>query len=148
MPGVKQSIRHSPKAGIKPVVQVALEQASGSAGHELGISPANKEIYRRVVQVPMEQVLIVYDDLDLDVGAVRLRAKGGAGGHNGMRSIQQRLGGNSSIPRLKIGIGRPTMAQPIASYVLEVINTLGEAVAVLALCLTSCLVHYILVFAR
>ena len=70
----------------------------------------------------MEQVLIVYDDLDLDVGAVRLRAKGGAGGHNGMRSIQQRLGGNSNIPRLKIGIGRPTTAQPIASYVLEVSN--------------------------
>lgn len=63
----------------------------------------------------------MYDDLDLEFGAVRLRAKGGTGGHNGMRSITQRLGGNNSFPRLRIGIGRPAnTALPIATYVLQV----------------------------
>ncbi len=70
--------------------------------------------------MPLEQVVVVYDDLDLALGTARLRAKGGTGGHNGMRSITQRLGGNTNFPRLRIGIGRPTTSIPIASYVLQV----------------------------
>ncbi len=70
--------------------------------------------------MPLEQVLVVYDDLDLALGTARLRAKGGTGGHNGMRSITQRLGGNSNFLRLRICIGRPTTSIPIASYVLQV----------------------------
>ena len=72
------------------------------------------------LQVPLERLLVIYDDLDTTVGAVRLRAKGGTGGHNGMRSIHQRLGGKSDFPRLRIGIGRPTTSIPIASYVTQV----------------------------
>jgi PTH1 family peptidyl-tRNA hydrolase len=55
------------------------------------------------MQVPLERVLVVYDDLDLPNGAVRLRAKGGHGGHNGMRSITQHFSGSKDFPRLRIG---------------------------------------------
>ena len=54
-------------------------------------------------QVPLSQLLVVYDDLDLPTAAVRLRAKGGHGGHNGMRSIVQQLGGSNEFPRVRIG---------------------------------------------
>lgn len=54
-------------------------------------------------QVPLERVLVVYDDLDLENGAVRLRAKGGHGGHNGMRSVTQHFSGSKDFPRLRIG---------------------------------------------
>jgi peptidyl-tRNA hydrolase, PTH1 family len=65
------------------------------------------------------QILVIYDDLDSDFGAVKLKQKGGHGGHNGMRSIIQWLGNTHDFPRLKIGIGRPTNGMPIASYVLS-----------------------------
>lgn len=62
---------------------------------------------------------MVYDDLDLDAGVVRFRMKGGHGGHNGMRSIIQRLGNTHDFPRVRIGIGRPSGQQPVVRYVLE-----------------------------
>ncbi len=55
-------------------------------------------------QVPITQLLVVYDDLDLPTAKVRLRAKGGHGGHNGMRSIVSQLGGSKDFPRLRIGV--------------------------------------------
>ena len=48
-------------------------------------------------------MLVIYDDLDLENGAVRLRAKGGHGGHNGMRSIAQHFSGSKDFLRLRIG---------------------------------------------
>lgn len=66
-----------------------------------------------------ERILVVYDDLDMPSANVRLRAKGGHGGHNGMRSIIAHLGTNE-FPRVKIGIGRPpTGGVSIATYVLQ-----------------------------
>lgn len=59
------------------------------------------------------QVLVIFDDLDSDFGAVKLKLKGGHGGHNGMRSIIQWFGGDHGFPRIKVGIGRP--ADPAAS---------------------------------
>lgn len=65
------------------------------------------------------QVLVVFDDLDSDFGAVKLKMKGGHGGHNGMRSIIAHLAGSHAFPRLKIGIGRPSSpAASIPDHVL------------------------------
>jgi PTH1 family peptidyl-tRNA hydrolase len=72
----------------------------------------------RFYKVPPERVVVVYDDLDLPAGALRLREKGGAGGHNGMRSIIQHLGTNK-FPRIRIGIGRPPGRMPAEAYVLQ-----------------------------
>lgn len=63
-----------------------------------------------------EDVLVVVDDIDLDLGQLRIRPHGGAGGHNGMRSIIQALG-TDRFPRLRIGVGRPRT--DAARYVLE-----------------------------
>lgn len=56
-------------------------------------------------RIALDKILVVADDLDLEVGRVRLKPKGGAGGHNGHRSIIQSLG-TSDYPRLRIGIGK------------------------------------------
>ena len=63
-------------------------------------------------RIPRADVLVVYDDLDLPLGKIRLRANGSSGGHHGMESIINHLGG-SDIPRLRIGIGRPDPTQDI-----------------------------------
>ncbi len=59
-------------------------------------------------QVPTKRILVISDDLDIPHAALRLRAKGGHGGHNGLRSITERLGNTQDYPRLKVGIGRPS----------------------------------------
>lgn len=72
-------------------------------------------------------VMVVYDDLDLPFGKIRLRANGSDGGHHGMLSIINMLGGND-IPRLRIGIGRPDPKQDVG-HVLG--NFSGEENSVL-----------------
>ncbi|MCP4416007.1 MAG: aminoacyl-tRNA hydrolase [Chloroflexi bacterium] len=68
-------------------------------------------------KVPSANVLVIYDELDLPFGTIRLREKGGAGGHNGMKSIINHLGNN--FPRMRLGIGRPPGQMPAAAYVLQ-----------------------------
>ncbi len=69
-------------------------------------------------KVTPDDILVVYDDLDLPIGKVRLRANGSAGGHNGLSSIIQHLHTNQ-FPRLRVGIGRPANAHvETISYVL------------------------------
>lgn len=63
-------------------------------------------------RVAPADVLVIADDLDLPYGRVRLRPRGTAGGHNGLRSIIAELG-TQEFPRIKIGIGRPTRGEPI-----------------------------------
>lgn len=65
-----------------------------------------------------DALLVIYDDLDLPAGKVRLRQKGGHGGHNGIRSTIDHLG-TKEFKRLRIGVGRPTVPMPIVDYVLK-----------------------------
>lgn len=64
-----------------------------------------------------EDVLVIHDDLELPLGEARYQKGGGLQGHNGLRSIKERLG-SDGFWRLRIGIGRPKVG-PVASYVLQ-----------------------------
>ena len=72
----------------------------------------------RFFKVPPEQVLVVFDDLDLPLGSLRLRLRGGAGGHKGMTNIIAHLN-TRDFPRMRIGIGRPPGRMPPEAYVLQ-----------------------------
>jgi PTH1 family peptidyl-tRNA hydrolase len=72
----------------------------------------------RFYQVPPERLLVVYDDLDLPPGTLRMRSEGGSGGQKGMRSIIEQLG-DQGFARLRIGIGRPPGQMDPAAYVLR-----------------------------
>lgn len=67
---------------------------------------------------PTNELLVIYDDLDLPFGTIRMRANGSAGGQNGMKSIIQLLG-TQEFPRLRVGIGRPADSRPPKDYVLN-----------------------------
>jgi len=69
-------------------------------------------------QLELTQLLVIYDDLDLPVGKIRLRVKGSSGGHNGMKSIIEHLH-SKHIQRIKIGIGRPKETSMVTEYVLS-----------------------------
>ena len=73
-------------------------------------------------KIAPEQLLVVYDDVDLPLGRLRLRKDGSAGGHNGIKSIIARIG-RQDFPRLKAGIGRPE--QPRAGTVSHVLGKFG-----------------------
>ncbi len=68
-------------------------------------------------KVPLENVLVIYDEIDLPFGTLRLRSQGGSGGHNGMKSVIHHLG--NDFPRLRLGVGRPSGRMPPAAYVLQ-----------------------------
>ncbi len=69
-------------------------------------------------KINVEEILIVYDDVDLPLGRIRFRIKGRSAGHKGMESVIQHLG-SERIKRLKIGIGRPHNRKDITDYVLS-----------------------------
>lgn len=73
----------------------------------------------RFYKLPPERIIVLFDDISLDVGRLRIRADGSAGGHNGLKSI---IGGinSQSFPRVKIGVGaKPHPDYDLASWVLS-----------------------------
>lgn len=66
---------------------------------------------------PIQDIMVVCDDLDMSLGKIRIRRNGGCGGHRGLKSIAERLG-STDFARLKIGIGRPMNEDP-SDYVLS-----------------------------
>lgn len=66
---------------------------------------------------PIQDIMVVCDDLDMSLGKIRIRRNGGCGGHRGLKSIAERLG-STDFARLKIGIGRPMNGDP-SDYVLS-----------------------------
>jgi peptidyl-tRNA hydrolase, PTH1 family len=69
-----------------------------------------------------ERLMVVHDDLDLELGQLKLKLGGGDGGHNGLKDIRKRTGSGDYI-RVRIGIGRPPGRQDPASYVLKKFGT-------------------------
>jgi PTH1 family peptidyl-tRNA hydrolase len=72
----------------------------------------------RFYKLPLENLLVIYDDADLDFEVLRLRPNGSSSGQQGMTSIIQQLGSNQ-FARLRIGIGRPPGRMPTPKYVLQ-----------------------------
>ena len=72
----------------------------------------------RYNRVAAEHLLVIHDDIDLPFGRLRFRPGGGAGGHNGVRSVAKALG-SDRFWRLKIGVGRPPAGMDPAAYVLK-----------------------------
>ncbi len=74
-------------------------------------------------KVPTQNLIVVYDDIDVNVGSVRIRQKGSAGTHNGMRSIISSLGGSQDFPRIRVG----TKSQfPMGNLVDFVLNDIRK----------------------
>ena len=74
--------------------------------------------YLRFYRLPLENTLVVYDDVDLPFETLRMRPDGGDAGQKGVRSIIQQLG-TKKFPRLRVGIDRPPGRKPVSDYVLE-----------------------------
>lgn len=72
----------------------------------------------RYYRIPLNRLLVVFDDVDLPWETMRLRPAGGSGGHKGVQSIIQALG-SEDFPRLRLGIGRPPGRRQAAHYVLK-----------------------------
>lgn len=68
-------------------------------------------------KIPVNDIVVIYDDLDLPTGRIRLREKGGHGGHNGIRSAIDHLK-TKDFKRIRLGIGRPPGKMPVVDYVL------------------------------
>jgi PTH1 family peptidyl-tRNA hydrolase len=86
------------------------------------------EAVKRVVdffRLKMDDLVIVHDDLDLPFGRLRFKQRGGDGGHQGVRSIVEGMGGNNFL-RLKVGIGRPPRGMDSAEYVLETLDKIEQ----------------------
>ena len=68
-------------------------------------------------KIDPEDIIVIYDDISLDNGQIRIRAKGSAGGHNGIKNIIAHLGGQV-FPRVKVGVGEKPSKYDLADYVL------------------------------
>ena len=73
-------------------------------------------------KISAEDLIVAHDDMDLPVGKIRLRPKGSGGGHHGIESIIQHLGGEKNFPRVRIGIGRPSQNWTVNNHVLSPFN--------------------------
>ena len=72
-------------------------------------------------KLDIENLIVIYDDIDIPMGSLRIRKKGSAGTHNGMRSVIGQLG-NDNFPRIRIGIGADRGNIPLANYVISGFN--------------------------
>ncbi len=77
-------------------------------------------------KIPMERVIVIYDDVSLPIGKIRIREKGSAGGHNGIKNIIEKTG-NTVFPRIKVGVGAPPESGQLINWVLGSFSTGDKA---------------------
>jgi PTH1 family peptidyl-tRNA hydrolase len=82
----------------------------------------------RFLKIPLENLLVIYDDMDIPLGQLRLRQKGSSGGHNGIKSLIHHLG-TEQFNRIKIGIDRPPARMSVVDYVLAPFSELDHTLA-------------------
>lgn len=83
--------------------------------------------YLRYHPLERENILVIHDDLELELGEIQFQKDGSAHGHNGVRSIHEYVG-DTNIPRLRIGIGRPQDTTPVEKFVLLPFTSEEQAV--------------------
>ncbi|MGG1572715.1 aminoacyl-tRNA hydrolase [Fictibacillus sp. NRS-1165] len=84
----------------------------------MNLSGESVRPFKDYFKLSVEDMVVIYDDLDTPAGKLRLREKGSAGGHNGMKSIIAHIG-TQEYNRVRFGIGRPANAQPVPDFVLS-----------------------------
>lgn len=72
----------------------------------------------KVFDLDEKDLIVIHDDVDIDLGRIRIRQGGGSGGHKGIESIHEALGGTGFV-RIRVGIGRPEESRELSDYVLE-----------------------------
>lgn len=107
---------------------------SGLAAHQIS----------KFYKIPPQQVLVVYDELDLPVGCARIKQSGGHGGHNGLRDLHAQI--SKDYLRIRLGIGHPGDSRKVSDYVLSrpsqndeigIINAIDSALDVIPLVVTG-----------
>ncbi len=98
------------RIGGEPVVLVKPQTYMNLSGESL-------QSIVRFYKIPLENLVVIYDDIDLETGKIRIRQQGGSGTHNGMRSILAHLN-TEGFPRIRMGVGKPTHGD-LADYVLS-----------------------------
>jgi peptidyl-tRNA hydrolase, PTH1 family len=100
-------------AGTKAIVATPTSYMNESGGPVAGLM--------RFFKVPLEQLIVIHDELDIDFATLRLKRGGGEGGHNGLRSISKSTGSKDYL-RVRVGVGRPPGRMDAATYVLKDFN--------------------------
>lgn len=108
--------KYHSKLGVGQIRGVAVALAKPQTYMNLSGEAAHALLH--AYHLKPEQMLIIFDDIWLESGAVRVRAKGSAGGHNGMKSIIGAVG-TEAFPRVRIGVGQPPEDIDLADYVLS-----------------------------
>lgn len=84
--------------------------------------------FRDFYKIPNENIIVIYDDIDIELGTIKIRKKGGPGTHNGMKSVISELQ-TEDFPRIRVGIGKPMFKEMMIAYVIQKIQ--GEEVEIL-----------------
>ena len=87
----------------------------------INISGESIEEIIKFYKIEEEQLIVIYDDIDVEPGAIRIRKSGGAGTHNGMKSVIQKIN-TKNFKRIRVGIGKPENKEELIEYVIEAIN--------------------------
>ncbi|MHB1242793.1 MAG: aminoacyl-tRNA hydrolase [Gaiellaceae bacterium] len=99
----------------------------------MNLSGSSLAAAARFFKLPTEQIAVVHDDVDLDVGRLQVRLGGGLAGHSGLRSARQALG-SAEFLRVRVGVGRPGRGdrRPVADYVLSPFQPEDDAETLIA----------------
>lgn len=88
----------------------------------MNLSGQSVQALAHFYKINLDEILVVHDELDLSVDTARLKKGGGHGGHNGLRDITSKMGGNNFL-RLRIGIGHPGDKNQVTNHVLKKAST-------------------------
>ncbi len=83
----------------------------------MNLSGKSVQAVKNFFKIPIEEIVVIHDDIDLPFGAVRIKRGGGDGGHNGLKSIDEAIG--REYVRVRIGVGKPEHKSEVSSYVLH-----------------------------